>query len=106
MTSATTLVYVTAGSRDEAVSIGRALVEARLAACANILPPITSIYRWDDAIQEDEEVGFIVKTRAELVPAVTARVSELHSYDCPCVVAMPITDGNPYFLDWIMKETA
>lgn len=105
MTSAATLIYVTAGSRDEAISIGRALVEARLAACANILPSITSLYRWDDAIQEDEEVGFIIKTRPELVPAVTARVTELHSYECPCVIALPITDGNPSFLDWIVKET-
>ena len=99
------MIYVTAESKDEALRIGRSLVEARLAACANILPPMTSVYRWEGAVQEDSEVALILKTRQELVESLTERIKELHSYDCPCVVALPIIGGNPDFLQWIDSET-
>ena len=99
------LVYVTASSRDEASVIGRALVEARLAACANVLGDITSFYWWEGAVQEDGEVSLILKTQDHLVDRLTQRVKELHSYDCPCVVAVPIAAGNPDFLNWIASET-
>jgi periplasmic divalent cation tolerance protein len=99
------LCYLTAGSRDEALRIARALVEERLAACCNLIEGMTSIYRWQDEIQEDAEVVVIAKTRAELVERLTARVQALHSYDVPCVVALPIGGGNPAFLDWIAAET-
>ena len=97
--------YVTAGSRDEAMAIGRALVEERLAACANLIEGMTSVYRWRDTIQEDREVVLIAKTRRELVDRLTVRVRELHSYETPCVVALPLQGGNPAFLDWIVAET-
>ena len=97
--------YVTAGSRDEAMAIGRALVEERLAACANLIEGMTSVYRWRDTIQEDREVVLIAKTRRELVDRLTARVRELHSYETPCVVALPLQGGNPAFLNWIAAET-
>jgi len=99
------LIYVTAASRDQAIELARTLVGERLVACANILPEITSIYWWDGAVQQEPEVALIAKTRADLVEAVTARVGELHSYSCPCVVAMPVVGGNPAFLDWIKAET-
>lgn len=99
------LVYVTAGSADEAATIGRALVEGRLVACANVVDGVRSIYRWQDAIQDDTEALLIAKTREALVADVVARVKELHSYDCPCVVALPIVDGNRDFLNWIGSET-
>ena len=98
--------YMTAGSRDEALAIGRALVEERLAACANLIEGMTSIYRWRGSIQEDPEVVLIAKTRRELVGRLTERVRELHSYETPCVVALPLQGGNPAFLDWIAAETA
>jgi periplasmic divalent cation tolerance protein len=97
--------YLTAGSRDEALAIGRALVEARLAACANVLDGMTSVYHWQGAIEEAKEAVLVVKTRAELVGPLTERVKALHSYDCPCVVALPIVDGNPAYLAWIDAET-
>lgn len=97
--------YVTAGSRDEALRIGRALVEERLAACANVHAGVGSIYWWQGRLEEAEEAVVVLKTRAELVPALTARVRQLHSYDCPCVVALPIEAGNPDYLDWIAAET-
>ncbi|KAA5607313.1 divalent-cation tolerance protein CutA [Roseospira marina] len=99
------LVYMTAGSHDEAVRIGHALVAEHLAACVNVLGPITSIFRWDGATQEDQEVAFLAKTRAEHVDALAARVQALHSYDCACAVALPIQGGHPPFLQWIGEET-
>lgn len=99
------LIYITAASADEARAIGRALVEERLAACANVLGPITSFYWWDGAVQEDGETALVAKTREDLVEALVERVKELHSYDCPCIVALPIEGGNPAFLDWIEAET-
>lgn len=99
------LIYITASSDDEARTIARALVEERLAACANILGAIASIYWWEDALQEDAEVALIVKSTTALVPRIIERVQALHSYDCPCVVALPIEAGNAAFLDWIANET-
>ena len=101
-----TLVYITAGSVEEARAIGASLVERRLAACVNILPGMLSQYRWEGSVQTDEEAVLIAKTRSELVEAMTGHVREIHSYDCPCVVALPIEGGNPEFLQWIADETA
>jgi periplasmic divalent cation tolerance protein len=99
------LCYATAGSRDEALAIGRTVVQERLAACANVLGGATSIYWWQGALEQAGEAVLILKTRAELVERLTARVKELHSYECPCVVALPIAAGNPAYLDWIARET-
>jgi periplasmic divalent cation tolerance protein len=99
------LIYITASTDDEARTIARALVEERLAACANILGQIKSVYWWEGELQEDGEVALIVKSTAALVPRIVERVKALHSYDCPCVVALPIGSGNPAFLDWIGEET-
>lgn len=100
------LVYVTTSSHEEATMIGRTLVAERLAACANVLAEITSLFWWEGAVQEEPEVPVILKTRAELVDRVVERVKALHSYTCPCVVALPVAAGNPAFLDWIAGETA
>ncbi len=98
-------IYVTAGSRDEALRIGRELVRRRLAACANVLDGMTSVYRWRGEIQEDAEAVLIAKTTVALVSRVTEVVKELHSYECPCVEALPVVGGNPAFLEWIARET-
>lgn len=99
------LLYVTVGSAEEAGEIGKSLVEDRLVACVNILSPMQSIYRWEGEIQMDMECVLIAKTREDLVDEVTARICRLHSYDVPCVVALPLDGGNPAFLDWIVEET-
>ncbi|CAN0334638.1 unnamed protein product [Discosporangium mesarthrocarpum] len=99
------LIYITTDGPEEARIIGRALVEARLAACANILDPMTSIFRWDGKVQEGRETVLITKTAAALVDALTEKVRDLHSYDCPCIVALPVDGGNPAFLEWIAAET-
>jgi periplasmic divalent cation tolerance protein len=106
MTDGARFVYVTTQTREEAVRIGGALVGARLAACANVIDGATSIYWWEGAVQEDREALLIMKSRASLIDALSARVRELHSYSCPCVVALPIDAGNPDYLAWIARETA
>lgn len=98
-------VYMTAATRDDAKRIGRALVEERLAACANVIDGMESVYWWQGKLTEDREAVLIAKTRAELVPALTERVRALHSYSVPCVVALPIGEGNPAYLDWLRDET-
>lgn len=101
---AVNFVYMTAGSKAEAQKIGNALVEHRLAACVNILDNMQSIYRWEERIQQDAEVVLIAKTTDNLVSALVDRVKSLHSYDCPCIVSLPILDGYPPFLDWVHAE--
>ena len=99
------VVYVTASSDAEANSIAAAVVGERLAACANMLPAIRSMYWWQGAVEESTEVALLLKTHIELVAALIERIRGLHSYDCPCIVALPVVDGNPAFLDWIRVET-
>ncbi|SDG93480.1 divalent-cation tolerance protein CutA [Roseospirillum parvum] len=100
------VVYMTAGSHDEAKEVARTLVEERLAACVNILGAMTSVYRWQDRVTDGEEVALIAKTRQDLVERLTARLAEIHTYDCPCAITLPIEGGHPPFLDWIGEETA
>ena len=99
-------VYMTAGSVDEARSIGAALVGDRLAACVNILEGMRSLYWWDGAVQEDHEAVLIAKTTQGQLDALVERVTALHSYDCPCIVALPMIGGHPDFLTWIAAETS
>ncbi len=98
-------VYITASDRDEAVKIGKALVEDRLAACANVIGGVRSLYRWEGEVRDDAEAVVILKTRAGLMEALTKRVGELHSHDVPCVVSWPILDGNADYLSWLGAET-
>lgn len=98
-------VYVTASDRDEAKAIGRRLVEERLAACANILPGATSVFRWDGKLEEAEEAVLVLKTTEQKLDALIARTKALHSYDCPCVEALPVVEGNRDFLEWVVRET-
>lgn len=98
------MVYVTTSGQDEAARIGRVLVEERLAACVNILPPIRSFYNWDGELQDDSEVAFIAKTTQRLVDDLVKRVRELHCYTVPAIVALPIIAGNKDYLDWVESE--
>ena len=95
------LVLITAGTEDEAYSIGRALVEERLAACANILPGVRSLYHWEGRTHDDSEVLVLVKTRASLFSKIARRVKELHSYEVPEIIALPIEAGDDAYLDWL-----
>ena len=99
-------VYMTAGSVEEAKSIGQTLVVQNLAACVNLLENVTSIYNWEDKIEESQEVIMIAKTRRSLMPKLIETVNSLHSYDCPCILELPNQGGNPDFLSWIESQTA
>lgn len=99
------VIFITAPNEDEAARIARSLVEARLAACANIVRGIRSIYAWEGNIQDDSEVLMVVKTRKGLFSAVSGKVKELHSYDVPEIIALPIIDGSPEYLNWLTEST-
>ncbi len=98
-------LYVTASDEDEAGRIGRALVDERLVACANVIPGMRAIYRWQGAVCDEGEAVLIAKTRDTLAAAATARIKMLHSDEVPCVVVLPISGGNEAFLKWIEAET-
>jgi len=100
------VVLITAPSEEEAAKIARALVEERLAACANIVKHIRSVYRWEGKIEDDPEVLMVVKTREALFDALEKRVRELHSYSVPEVIALPIVQGSEAYLKWLEEETA
>jgi len=99
------LVYVTDADPVEAEEIGRAMVAARLAACANVFPQMTPIFRWEGEIGEGAESALILKTTQARVGALIEAVEAMHSYDCPCAVVLPIVGGSRAFLDWISQET-
>jgi periplasmic divalent cation tolerance protein len=98
------LTTVPVGERGEAIA--RALVDERLAACVNLLGPMTSFYRWDGAVERDVERQLIIKTTHGRVAAIQARLVELHSYDLPEFVVLPVSDGGPSYLDWVRNETS
>ena len=98
------MVYVTTRDKEEARAIGRHLVQSRLAACVNILDHMNSMYHWQGEFQDDQEAVLIAKTTDQRAADLIATVRRLHSYDCPCVVTLPITSGNPDFLAWIAAE--
>ena len=99
-------VYMTAGSIEEAKSIGQILVVQNLVACVNLLENMTSIYKWEEKLEESKEVIMIAKTSKTLMPKLIETVNSLHSYDCPCILELPIQGGNPDFLSWIKSQTA
>mgnify|MGYP003631664004 CR=1 FL=1 len=104
MTDAVSL-YITCADRAEALNLGRSLVEAQLAACANVIDGVTSVFAWEGEIQESAEALLFAKTRRDLIDAATDLIKIEHSYDCPCIVALPIVGGNKEFTDWIGAAT-
>ena len=98
-------VYATTRSRAEAERIGRAAVAARLAACANVIGGVTAFYRWEGKLQRGREAVLILKTSSARLRRLIAKVKQLHSYDCPCIEALPVVEGNRDFLEWVVRET-
>lgn len=95
------VVLTTVGSEEQARTIAEALVEQRLAACVNILPAVRSIYRWQGKLWDDEELLLVIKTTADRFQALRAAIQELHSYELPEVLALPVTQSDPAALAWI-----
>ncbi|MDR1242585.1 MAG: divalent-cation tolerance protein CutA [Deltaproteobacteria bacterium] len=95
------LIYVTAANRAEAEKIARVLLEERLIACSNLVDHVQSCFWWQENLDRASEVLCIFKSLRKNFSAINKRIKELHSYETPCVVALPIIDGNPDFLEWI-----
>lgn len=99
------MIFVTASSDSEAQTISKDLVGSRLVACANLLPGIRSIFQWKGEVQSEQEVLVIMKSRTELFDRIERRVRELHSYDVPEILAIPILAGSLPYLAWLREET-
>ena len=99
------VVLVMTPDREVAFGIARTVVEERLAACGNVLPGATSVYRWKGEIQEEGECLLILKSRKSVVAGLQARVSELHPYEVPEILVLEVADGHPPYLAWITEET-
>ena len=100
------VVLITTGNKEEAEEIGSTLVEQSLAACANILPKVSSIFRWEGKICRESEVMLIVKTTAAKFDRVTEAVKELHSYDLPEIIALSIEKGSEDYLNWVRESVS
>jgi periplasmic divalent cation tolerance protein len=98
-------VVVTDADAERLVALTRTLVEERLVACGQHVAPIRSVYRWEGAVHDETEARVALHTRRSLVDAVVTRAVELHGYDVPCVLALPLVGGNPEYLQWIARET-
>lgn len=99
------VVLITAPDSEVARTIARCLIEERLAACVNLLPGLTSVYRWEGAVEEANEVLMVVKTRAELLPELELRLAKLHPYDTPECVALAASRVEARYLSWLLGET-
>jgi periplasmic divalent cation tolerance protein len=98
------VVLVTAPSAEAAMTIGRALVDERLAACVNVVPGLTSIYRWQGRREEASECLLVIKTDASRYAALERRVLELHPYSVPEVLALPVDAGAPAYMEWLRES--
>jgi periplasmic divalent cation tolerance protein len=95
------LVLTTCGSAEEAYRIARAIVESRLAACVAITPGIRSIYRWQGSLEESEEWALTIKSRSDLFGPLSEEIRQLHSYETPEILALPVLEGSAQYLRWM-----
>lgn len=103
--ASTLLVFSNLPDRATAETLAAALVERQAAACVNIMAPCRSVYRWKGAVEQSEEVPVFIKTTAERYALVEHIVRELHPYELPEIIALPVTGGLPAYLDWVVSET-
>ncbi|MBD3866563.1 MAG: divalent-cation tolerance protein CutA [Acidobacteria bacterium] len=101
-----TVVLSTAGSAADAATIARQLLDRRLAACVNITGPVTSVFRWEGEVREEQECLLVIKTRTSRLKAMREAFLELHPYDCPEMVELPVSGGLPPYLAWLRQETS
>jgi periplasmic divalent cation tolerance protein len=99
------ILFSTAPSEDEAAKIAKALVEKKLVACVNIVPKIRSIYSWKGKLCDETETMLIMKARTELIGKIKTELKALHSYECPELIAVPISDGLKDYLNWIDESS-
>lgn len=98
------LVYITCPDAHLAKRLANVLILEKLAACANIYPEICSIYQWEEKLHEEKEVVLLLKTSEDKFEQLSARVKELHSYECPCILALPVLKANKEYLNWMGKQ--
>jgi periplasmic divalent cation tolerance protein len=98
------LVFTTLGADADAAALGRTLVEEGLAACVNVLPPMTSVYRWKGAVESDREQQLIIKTASSRVPALEQRLKTLHPYELPEFLIIPAAGGSAGYLAWLIES--
>ena len=98
------VLFITTATAEEAQRISRVLLEQKKVACVNIVPRVNSLFWWQDKLDSAEESLLIVKTKASLLSEIVPLVKEIHSYDIPELIALPIIGGNQDYLDWIQKE--
>ena len=103
-TEAVCVVLVTVPDEDMGIRLARSAVEARLAACGNVVPGLTSVYRWDEEVHQDPEALVIFKTTTMVLDRLKKLVTELHPYEVPEFLAFPIIDGHPPYLRWVEGE--
>jgi periplasmic divalent cation tolerance protein len=106
MTTAAAIVLTTLPPDGNVEMFARTLVDERLAACANILPQMQSVYRWEGAVEQAREHQVVIKTTLERVPALWQRVRELHPYDVPEFLVLAVVDGHDAYLRWIAESTS
>ena len=99
-----TLVYITTPNKKLALKLGKACLEEKLVACVNIIDKVTALYEWEGKLCQEKECILIMKTIQKNSAKIIKNVKALHSNSCPCIVTLPITDGNEQFLDWISKS--
>jgi periplasmic divalent cation tolerance protein len=100
------IVLSTFPDADTAARIARVLVEEQLAACVNVVQSVRSIYRWEGKVCDEAEALAVIKTTAERYPALAAKITELHPYQVPEVIALPLADGHPPYLAWLAEQVA
>ena len=98
-------VFITAPNEEEAAKISRTIVEESLAACVNIIRSVRSIYRWQGSVEDESEVLMIAKTKRALFDRLKGRIKELHSYEVPEIIGLPVIEGSKQYLDWLSQET-
>ena len=98
------VVLTTAGSEEQSKTLAEALVERRLAACVSVVPRVLSVYRWKGEISRDEECLLVIKTSERLFPTVREAIRELHSYELPEILMLPITNADPGILAWLRES--
>lgn len=97
-------VHTALATEQDAISIGRTLVKERLAACAQVIPDITSIYSWEDKLQQEPEVLLLLKTTADAWPSLRDRLAELHPYDTPEIIAVDVTHAIYDYGSWVREN--
>ncbi|TCS61229.1 divalent-cation tolerance protein CutA [Varunaivibrio sulfuroxidans] len=100
------MVYLTTPDRETAEAIARDLIDQRLAACANLIEDMTSIFFWEGEVRHDRECIVILKTQYRVMSDLVAAVKALHPYECPCIVSVPIVGGAADFIHWIKTQTS